>query len=166
MESMLYRGHRFLGDINHFWMAVRVWKTNLVVEDLARQKRTKIWPKWGLFWGLVDVWKSEWSVVSWIWITEPFTTFWPRKWAYRKFVQSWFQKNSPTNKRETQRICAWTSFSASKMTKIFFKHVITGDESWIFEYDPETKRQNSEWHRANHRAWRKQEWANRKSNPC
>jgi len=24
----------------------------------------------------------------------------------------------------------------------FFKHVITGDESWIFEYDPATKRKS------------------------
>lgn len=29
------------------------------------------------------------------------------------------------------------------------KHVITGDESWIFEYDPETKRQSKEWHTSN-----------------
>jgi len=42
MESMLYQGHGFLGDIKHFWMAVRVWKTNLVLEDLARQKRMKM----------------------------------------------------------------------------------------------------------------------------
>jgi len=42
MESMLYQGHGFLGGIKHFWMAVRVWKTNLVLEDLARQKRTKM----------------------------------------------------------------------------------------------------------------------------
>ena len=28
----------------------------------------------------------------------------------------------------------------------FFSHVITGDESWILEYDPETKRQSREWH--------------------
>lgn len=28
----------------------------------------------------------------------------------------------------------------------FFDNVITGDESWFFEYDPETKRQSSEWH--------------------
>jgi len=34
-----------LGGIKHFWMAVRVWKTNLVLEDLACQKRTKMWPK-------------------------------------------------------------------------------------------------------------------------
>ena len=26
-----------------------------------------------------------------------------------------------------------------KNDKKFFKHVITGDETWIFEYDPDTK---------------------------
>jgi len=31
----------------------------------------------------------------------------------------------------------------------FFSRVITGDESWILEYDPETKRQSQEWHTAN-----------------
>ncbi|XP_011859854.1 PREDICTED: putative uncharacterized protein FLJ37770 [Vollenhovia emeryi] len=30
----------------------------------------------------------------------------------------------------------------------FLDNVITGDESWIFEYDPETKRQSAEWHTA------------------
>ena len=33
-----------------------------------------------------------------------------------------------------------------KNDKKFFKHVITSDETWIFEYDPDTKRQGSEWH--------------------
>ncbi|XP_054723716.1 protein GVQW3-like [Uloborus diversus] len=28
----------------------------------------------------------------------------------------------------------------------FLDNVITGYESWIFEYDPETKRQSAEWH--------------------
>nr|QXJ78551.1 putative DD34D transposase [Meitanaphis flavogallis] len=28
----------------------------------------------------------------------------------------------------------------------FLDNVITGDESWVFEYDPETKRQSAEWH--------------------
>ena len=42
MESMLYQGHMFLGGIKYFWMAVSVWKTNLIVEDLARKKRTKM----------------------------------------------------------------------------------------------------------------------------
>jgi len=31
----------------------------------------------------------------------------------------------------------------------FFSHVITGDESWILEYNPKTKRQSQEWHTAN-----------------
>ena len=31
----------------------------------------------------------------------------------------------------------------------FFSRVITGDESWILEYDPETKCQSREWHTAN-----------------
>jgi hypothetical protein len=29
--------------------------------------------------------------------------------------------------------------------KSFFNKIITGDETWCFAYDPETKRQNSEW---------------------
>ena len=45
MESMLYQGHRFLCGNKHFWMVVSVWKTNLVLEDLALQKRTKLGPK-------------------------------------------------------------------------------------------------------------------------
>jgi len=32
------------------------------------------------------------------------------------------------------------------VTEIFFKNVITGDETWISEYDPETERQSKEWH--------------------
>ena len=28
----------------------------------------------------------------------------------------------------------------------FLDKVITGDESWVFDYDPETKRQSLEWH--------------------
>ncbi|KAL4113850.1 hypothetical protein QTP88_017411 [Uroleucon formosanum] len=28
----------------------------------------------------------------------------------------------------------------------FLERIITGDESWIFEYDPEIKRQSQEWH--------------------
>jgi len=31
----------------------------------------------------------------------------------------------------------------------FFRRVITGDELWIFEYDPKTKRPSSVWHMSN-----------------
>ena len=33
--------------------------------------------------------------------------------------------------------------------KNVFKHVITVYGTWIFEYDPDTKRQSSEWHTSN-----------------
>jgi len=81
MERMLYLGDGILGGIKQFWMAVRVWKMDIVLEELARQKRTKMWPKWGISWGLVEVWQSEWSVVCWIWIARPSTKIWPSDWA-------------------------------------------------------------------------------------
>jgi len=28
-------------------------------------------------------------------------------------------------------------------------HVITGDETWVYQYDPETKRQSAQWKTAN-----------------
>jgi hypothetical protein len=92
---------------------------NLVLEDLARQKRKKMWPKWEISWGLIDVWQSEWSVVCWIWIVRPSTKFWPSNRACRKFVPSWSQKFSPINRRKTEGMSAWTFLNASKMTKIF-----------------------------------------------
>ena len=102
-------------------MAVRVWKTNLVVENLARQKRTKMWPKWGISSGLIDVWQSEWSVVCCIWIAKPSTKFWPSNWACRKFVPRWSQNFSPMKRRKTEGMCAWTFLNATKMTKILFR---------------------------------------------
>ncbi len=33
-----------------------------------------------------------------------------------------------------------------KIEPNFLDKVITGDESWVFDYGPETKRQSSEWH--------------------
>ena len=33
-----------------------------------------------------------------------------------------------------------------EIEKIFLDILITGDESWVFDYDPETKRQSEEWH--------------------
>lgn len=47
--------------------------------------------------------------------------------------------------------CLQRSFTAPVITlpknwRQFLDSVITGDETWIFEYDPETKRQNTEYH--------------------
>jgi hypothetical protein len=70
-------------------MAVRLWKKNLILEDIARQKWKKMWSTWGLFWGLIDVWQSKWLAVSWIWITKPSMTFWQRKWVCGHLDAAW-----------------------------------------------------------------------------
>ena len=51
--------------------------------------------------------------------------------------------------KETRRNVCLGLLERMENDKIFFKHVITGDETWIFEYDPDTKRQSSEWHTRN-----------------
>ncbi|XP_029342293.1 uncharacterized protein LOC115033595 [Acyrthosiphon pisum] len=37
----------------------------------------------------------------------------------------------------------------------FLECVITGDKSWIYEYDPEMKRQSQEWHTSQHHRGKK-----------
>ena len=70
--------------------------------------------------GCHEVWSTfDRMIVSWIWITKPSMTFWQRNWACGKFVQSWFQKTSPMNKRKTEGMWAWTFLNTSKMTKSF-----------------------------------------------
>ena len=46
---------------------------------------------------------TERSAVCWIWITKASTTFWPRNWAFGKFVQSRFQKNLTNEQMENWR---------------------------------------------------------------
>jgi len=51
--------------------------------------------------------------------------------------------------KENRRNVCLDLLERIKNDKKFFKHVITSDETWIFEYDPDTKRQGSEWHTCN-----------------
>jgi histone-lysine N-methyltransferase SETMAR len=61
-----------------------------------------------------------------------------------------------TNERkENRRNVCLDLFELIENDKNLFKHVITGDERCILEYDPDTKRQSGT--RATHRAQRKQE---------
>jgi hypothetical protein len=39
----------------------------------------------------------------------------------------------------------WQKFLNGLKQPDFLNRIITGDESWFFEYDPETKRQSEEW---------------------
>jgi hypothetical protein len=112
------------------------------VEGVARQKRTKMWPKWGISWGLIDVWQSEWSVVGWIWIAIPSTKFWTSNWACRKFVPSWSQKFSPTNRRNERRFGQKSYFSGSAATILAWSESV-----WIlpFPKTPTPPQRSSFW---------------------
>jgi len=51
--------------------------------------------------------------------------------------------------KENQRNVCLDLLERTENDKNFFKCVVTGDETWIFEYYPDTKRQSSEWHVSN-----------------
>jgi len=62
-------------------------------------------------------------------------------------VQNWCRKTCLWSKKQTgwkfARIC-W--LGRLKIEPNFLHKVITGYESWVFNYDPETKWQSEEWH--------------------
>jgi len=58
-------------------------------------------------------------------------------------------KTLTNEQKKTRRNVCLDFLEHIETPKNVFKHVITGDETWIFEYDPDTKRQSSEWHTSN-----------------
>ena len=58
-------------------------------------------------------------------------------------------KNLTTEQKASRRDVRLDLLDRLEREPEFFSGVITGDESWILEYDPETKRQSREWHTAN-----------------
>jgi len=59
------------------------------------------------------------------------------------------QKNLTTEQKANQRDVCLDLLDCLEREPEFFSSIITGDESWILEYDPETKHQSWEWHTAN-----------------
>jgi len=50
-----------------------------------------------------------------------------------------------TDKQKQGRVDCCNDWIESAQDPHFRERVITGDEAWIYEYDPETKRQSEEW---------------------
>ena len=57
-------------------------------------------------------------------------------------------KNLTTEQKANRRDVCLDLLDRLEREPEFFSRVITGDESWIFQYDPETKRQSREWRTA------------------
>jgi hypothetical protein len=53
-------------------------------------------------------------------------------------------RNLAEERRRDISLCAWTLQNIFQKI-IFLDHVITGDEAWCSQYDPDAKRQYIEW---------------------
>jgi len=51
-----------------------------------------------------------------------------------------------TDQMESRMMVAGDLFEKSTQDPTFLSKVFTGDESWVFTYDPETKVHSAEWH--------------------
>jgi len=67
----------------------------------------------------------------------------------RKVCAKMVPKNLTTEQKANLRDVCLDLLDHLEREPEFFSRVITGDESWILEYDPETKLQSREWHTAN-----------------
>jgi len=67
----------------------------------------------------------------------------------RKVCAKMVPKNLTTEQKASRRDVYLDLQDHLEREPEFFSCVITGDESWVLEYDPKTKRQNREWHTAN-----------------
>ena len=67
----------------------------------------------------------------------------------RKVCAKMVPKNLTTEQKANPRDVFLDLLDYFEREPEFFSRVITVDESWILEYDPETKRQSREWHTAN-----------------
>ena len=67
----------------------------------------------------------------------------------RKVCAKMVPKNLMTEQKANQRAVCLDLLDRLEREQEFFSCVITCDESWILEYDPETKRQSREWDTAN-----------------
>ena len=59
--------------------------------------------------------------------------------AVRKLCAKMVSKNLTIEQKENQKEVCFHLLEWIQSDRNFFKKVITGDESWIFEYDPEKK---------------------------
>jgi len=66
--------------------------------------------------------------------------------AMKKLCVKFVPKNLTIEQKDNRKDACLHLLERIQRDRNFLKNVITGDEIWIFEYDPETKRQTKEWH--------------------
>ena len=66
--------------------------------------------------------------------------------AMRKLRAKNVQKNLTIEQKDNRKDVCLHLLEWIQSDRNFLNNVITGDKTWIFEYDPEKKRQSKEWH--------------------
>ena len=66
--------------------------------------------------------------------------------GYRKACSRWFRRQlSDDCKRARQTICQEHLDHHACEGDVFLHRIVTGDESWVYHYEPESKRQSMRW---------------------
>jgi len=70
----------------------------------------------------------------------------PKEYLGKRMLCACFVPHSLTPEQREDRVTSCQDIIAmADADKNFFNKIFTGDETWCFPYDPETKRQSSEW---------------------
>ena len=64
----------------------------------------------------------------------------------RRVSAKFVPRQLTTDQMECRMMVAGDLFEKSTQDKTFLTKIVTGDESWVFAYDQETKVQSAEWH--------------------
>ena len=65
---------------------------------------------------------------------------------FHKVAASWVPRHlTEEHKRNRQHICSSLLERYNREGDNFLKRIITGDETWVHHYEPETKRQSMQW---------------------
>jgi len=68
-----------------------------------------------------------------------------RRTGHEKVCAKVVPKILTSEQKEHRENCCVDTFENIENDPDFFQNVITCDETWVFQYDPETKRQSMHW---------------------
>jgi len=144
MENIPYPGHKCSDGTSPFEKAENKWKKNLVREDLQPKKKDDIVER------VMSLLRSDRRLTLRMVSSElnlnRFTVheILTQDLDMRKLCAKIVRKKLTTEQKANGRDVCLDLMDRVKREPEFFICVITGDESWILEYDPETKRQSRE----------------------
>ena len=71
--------------------------------------------------------------------------------GYSKVRARWLPRSLTTeHRRQRKAICSELLENFDAEGEAFLSQIVTGDETWVHHYEPETKRQSMEWHHPHH----------------